>query len=79
MSWRYSTRYRSIEKIDALSPNAATRPPLKVGSRNRFRSNIGCFIRSSTRTKASSNTAATAKQLSTRLLVNDFELDSIRP
>ncbi len=65
--------------MEALSPNAATEPPLKVGSLNSVRSNIGCTRRRSTRTKATSSTAAAAKQPSTRPSVKDRWFDSIRP
>ncbi len=68
-----------MAKIEALSPNAATEPPLNVGSRNRFRSNIGWLIRHSTRTNAMSSTAAAARQPSTRLSVKDRWFDSISP
>ena len=77
MSCRYRTRYSRIEKIEALIPTAAIRPPLKVGSRNRLRSNIGCAMRPSSSTKAISSTPAAAKQPSTTLSVKDFWLDSI--
>jgi hypothetical protein len=66
-------------KIDALTPKAATEPPLKVGSLKRFRSNIGCLPRHSTTTKISSNIAAAAKQPRTRLSVKDRSLDSMSP
>ena len=58
--------YSSMAKIEALIPNAATAPPLNVGSRNRLRSNIGCATRHSTRTKTASRTAAATRQPSTR-------------
>ena len=79
MSCRYSTMYSSIAKIEALRPNAATLPPVNVGSRNRLRSNIGCAMCRSTRTKATSSTAAATRQPSTRPSVNDRWLDSISP
>src|SRR5258708_35130428 len=69
----------STAEIEGGSPNAATGPPLKVGSRNSPRSNIGrATIRSTTMNRASS-TAATAKQASTRLSVKDRWFDSISP
>ena len=71
MSCRYSTRYSSMAKIEALRPNAATLPPVNVGSRNRLRSNIGCAMRRSTKMKATSSTAEATRQPSTRPSVND--------
>ena len=68
-----------MAKMEALSPNAAIEPPLKVGSRNRFRSNIGCALRRSTTTKTMSSAAAAARQPSTRLSVKDRWFDSISP
>ena len=46
---------------------------------NSFRSNIGCVLRRSTMTKATSSTAAAAKQPSTRPSVKDRWFDSISP
>ena len=65
--------------MEALSPNAATEPPLKVGSLSSLRSNIGCALRRSTIRKTASSTAAAARQPSTRPSVNDRWFDSIRP
>src|ERR1039458_7450028 len=53
-SWRYSTRYKSIEKMPADIPKAAMAPPEKVGRRNSERSNIACSLRASSTTKLAS-------------------------
>ena len=79
MSCRYRTRYRSKAKIEALSPKAATAPPLKVGSRNRLRSNIGALPRHSASRNAASSRPAAIMQPSTRPSLNDRWFDSISP
>src|SRR6201999_3513475 len=68
-----------MAKIDALRPKAAIAPPLNVGFRNSFRSNMGWERNSSATVNAMSSSAASAKQPSTRLLLNDFSFDSISP
>ena len=60
-----------MAKIEALIPKAATSPPLKVGSRNSDRSNIGDAMCISTRTNARSSTAAAIRQPITRPSLNE--------
>ena len=52
---------------------------MNVGSRNRLRSNIGCDVRISVMTNATSRAAATAKQVRTSWSVNERWFDSISP
>ena len=58
-------KYVSRLKIEAEMPKAASRPPLKVGTRRSRRSSIGWEIRSSITRKTAISTTATASEMST--------------